>query len=203
MSSTNRNGHERVNSDAYMTPPAVADACCARLVEDGWVRRRSIVLEPSAGTGSFVRAAAKIFAPSYLHANEPFAVMDADAVPEKGRGKLTLSRFEAGVADFGPGPYDAIVGNPPYSLASEHIQLARSLLAVGGCLAFVLRLNFMGSIKRLDFWRAHPPDAVYTLVPRPSFTGGGNDSTEYALFVFRNARRTGQIIDWIHWDSDG
>lgn len=202
MSSTNRNGHERVNSDAYMTPPAVADACCARLVEDGWVRRRSIVLEPSAGTGSFVRAAAKFFAPSCIHANEPFATMDPDAVPERGHGMLTFLKFEDLDGNGNNiGPYDAVVGNPPFSLAEEHVKIALSMLAVGGSLAFVLRLNFMGAIKRCSFWRAHPPDAVYTLVPRPSFTGGGNDSTEYALFVWRHARRSGQVIDWINWEK--
>lgn len=69
-------------------------------------------------------------------------------------------------------------------------------------LAFVLRLNFLGSTKRSGLWHDHPPDAVYTLEPRPSFTGGGNDSTEYALIVWRHARRTGQLVDWIRWGRD-
>lgn len=208
MSSTNRkrNGEPapgRSKADQYLTPQEVADACCARLVEDGWVRRRSLVLEPSAGTGAFVRAAARIFAPAYLHANEPFLTMDPDAVPEKGKGTLTLQCFEE-LSKQHPdlGPYDSVIGNPPFSLAEEHIRIAHSMLAVGGVLAFVLRLNFLGSTKRAGLWHDHPPDAIYTLEPRPSFTGGGNDSTEYALFVWRNARVMGQAIDWIRWGRD-
>ncbi len=126
-----------------------------------------------------------------------------DAIPEKGNGVLTMQRFEE-LAVSGPhgAPYDAVIGNPPFSLAADHIRIALSLLAVGGTLAFVLRLNFLGSTKRVQLLTEHPPDAVYTLEPRPSFTGGGNDSTEYALFVWRYARRTGQLIDWIHWGRD-
>ena len=51
----------------------------------------------------------------------------------------------------------------------------------------LLRLNFLAGGGRADFMRAQEPD-VYVLPNRPSFTGHGTDSCEYAWFVFGASR---------------
>lgn len=51
--------------------------------------------------------------------------------------------------------------------------------------AFVLRLGFLASAKRRGLFEQYPPEAVWVIPERPSFTGDGEvDSTDYALFVW-------------------
>lgn len=52
----------------------------------------------------------------------------------------------------------------------------------------LLRLNFLGSQRRAAWLRAWTPD-VYVLPRRPSFTGRGTDSCEYAWCVWHEDRR--------------
>ncbi len=79
---------------------------------------------------------------------------------------------------------DAIITNPPFFLALEFIQRAmRESRSYSCTLAFLLRLNFLGSKKRRQFHLDHPAD-LYVMTKRPSFIGGKTDSIEYAWFVW-------------------
>lgn len=80
---------------------------------------------------------------------------------------------------------DLILTNPPYRLALEFLRRA---LDEDGTVAFLLRLNFLGSQARREFWRDNAFD-VYVLSRRPSFTGNGTDATEYAWFVRREGQK--------------
>lgn len=73
---------------------------------------------------------------------------------------------------------DVVFTNPPYSQAEAFIKKS---MEYAPHVVMLLRLNFLGSEKRADFLREHTPD-VYVLPNRPSFTGKGTDSTEYAWF---------------------
>jgi hypothetical protein len=77
---------------------------------------------------------------------------------------------------------DLILTNPPYSIAQEFIEHA---LPRAQCTIMLLRINFLGSVKRYDFWKNNRPDSLIVLSNRPSFTGSGTDSTEYAWFVWQ------------------
>ena len=59
----------------------------------------------------------------------------------------------------------------------------------------LLRINFLGSQKRYDFWQQFPPDGLYVLSKRPSFTGKGTDSIDYAWFVWSDIKE----LQGIHW----
>lgn len=105
---------------------------------------------------------------------------------------------------------DICVTNPPFSLAQEFLEksLKECLTTV-----FLLRLNFLGSKKRYNFWQANPPTHLFVLSERPSFVavckgkkhkgcgktlplgtkgactcggkiGPGTDATEYAWFCW-------------------
>ena len=76
---------------------------------------------------------------------------------------------------------DLIITNPPFGLALEFLE--KSLLEAK-TVVYLLRLNFLGSQKRKEFWQKNPPTHLFTLSKRPSFTGKGTDATEYAWFVF-------------------
>jgi hypothetical protein len=94
--------------------------------------------------------------------------------------------------------YDLIIGNPPYSLAEEHVRLCLGLLADGGQLVFLLRLAFLESAKREALWREHPPERVDVLTRRPSFTHNGKtDSAAYAVFRWRNGHVGAPELGWI------
>jgi hypothetical protein len=79
------------------------------------------------------------------------------------------------------GPVDAIITNPPFSLATDFIDRS---LGEALFVAYLLRLNFWGSRKRKDWWQGKEPTHQFTLSERPSFTGKGTDATEYAWFVW-------------------
>ena len=50
-------------------------------------------------------------------------------------------------------------------------------------MAFLLRLAFLESAKRIPFWNEHPCRKVFVLSSRPSFTGDGrHDSAAYGFF---------------------
>ena len=55
---------------------------------------------------------------------------------------------------------------------------------------YLQRVNFLGSIKRIDFWEnfGHP-DKFPILVPRPRFTAGRSDSCEYAWYIWDEGNR--------------
>jgi hypothetical protein len=101
--------------------------------------------------------------------------------------------------------YDAIIGNPPYSEAREHVLHAISLLKKEShaAVCFLLRLNFLAGIERHGwskkdgvytgdgFYDVHKPEYVYVLDKRPPFIDdekGKNrtDSCEYGVFVWRS-----------------
>jgi len=60
----------------------------------------------------------------------------------------------------------------------------------------LLRLNYLGTTERNDFFRHMMPD-ISVLPERPSFDGKGTDSIEYAWFVWgpegTRKRRQGHI----------
>ncbi len=81
-----------------------------------------------------------------------------------------------------PTPRAAIVTNPPFSLA---LEFANHALSVAPHVLLLLRLNFLASRKRRDWWIVHNPSALFVLSDRPSFTGDGQtDATDYAWFYW-------------------
>lgn len=82
---------------------------------------------------------------------------------------------------------ELILTNPPFSLAEMFIRKA---LREAPAVMMLLRLNFLGSQARHKFWCLNPPTGLIVLSKRPSFTGFGTDSTEYAWFIWD---RTGKL----------
>lgn len=92
------------------------------------------------------------------------------------------------------GPVDLILTNPPFSLAQEFISHS---LANAACVIMLLRLNFLASIKRYDWWKQRPPTALHVLSKRPSFTGSGTDATDYAWFVWDSTNRLDRGVRFV------
>jgi SAM-dependent methyltransferase len=108
-------------------------------------------------------------------------------------GKGTaLSIYRGDALNDGRVDADIVIGNPPYSQAAEWVRYFTSLRQGGrpNTVAFLLRLNFLGSAKkRLDILQGPMTPDVYVLSKRPSFTGDGKtDATEYGWFVWPRDR---------------
>jgi hypothetical protein len=80
----------------------------------------------------------------------------------------------------------AVITNPPYSQAEEFIRHSQATWPCAD-LVFLLRLGFLASAARLKLWEAIGTPDVWVLPNRPSFTGHGTDSADYA---------------WYHWPSE-
>ena len=81
---------------------------------------------------------------------------------------------------------DLILTNPPFSIAREFID--HSLATCETCI-MLLRINYLGSIGRHEWWKENTPIALHVLSKRPSFTGKGTDATDYAWYVWDKSDR--------------
>ncbi len=82
------------------------------------------------------------------------------------------------------GPVDLIITNPPFNIALDFLQKS---LREAETVCYLLRLGFMGSQERATFWRENRPTHLFTLSKRPSFTGSGNDNSDYGWFCWDHA----------------
>lgn len=112
--------------------------------------------------------------------------------------ETTYSELEEGKDFFDySGEVDLIFTNPPYSQAQEFIEHA---ISCAPTVIMLLRINFLGSQKRYNFWQQFSPDGLYVLSKRPSFTDNFRghktvDATDYAWFVWSDIKE----LQGIHW----
>ncbi len=183
---------ERIPLDAYYTPDVLAEQLVGLLVAHHDLDATHRVEEPHAGGGAFVRALSPHVAMVLARDINPLAPGLHD-VPG-----YRASVWEYLASDASP-IVEWVVGNPPYSHALEHIVHALSRATVG--VAYLLRASILASRRRASLWGAYPPAAVYQLVQRPSFTGGGTDSSDYVWVVWEHAHEGEPVLRWLDWRS--
>lgn len=190
---------DRLGDNLYETPEWVTWA----LIDEN-VLPFGTWMEPCAGRGAIMRAvgnwngrSARLFTPpakwyavekridceDALREETPHVYI-ADFLEERDGHRDNLEKLEV----------DVVFTNPPFSLAMEFIQTSMRRWPEAA-LAFLSRVNFLGSQKRAPWLREHTPD-VYVLPKRPSFAHGGTDATEYAWLVWPSGaevRREGKI----------
>ncbi len=178
MSSTNR-GAPRDPLDFYRTP---AEAVRAILP---YVGRPRTVVDLGCGDG----AIGYIVAEQVGACTTDIIGVEIDptraAVAEAGGGYHTV--VVADVLLWEPTDaqrhFDLAILNPPFRHAEAFVERALSIVRHGGTVAALVRLGWLAGQKRAAFHRAHPCD-VYVFSRRPSFTGGGTDSSEYAWLLY-------------------
>lgn len=165
----------RRKDDAYFTPKwcaLIGVAILQKLLGGSTWFTGPRVLEPAAGDGALYRAC------KHTGFNWDWTLRDLNQHNCDLQEMIEVKDFLKGPPDY---THDAIITNPPFSLAQEFIE--RSLLTVDTTV-MLLRLSFLGAQKRHHFLRRHTPD-VHILSKRPSFTeDGGTDSAEYAWFAW-------------------
>lgn len=204
MSSTNR-GATADHLGRYYTPAPLARAVLREW--PGW-RPGMKILEPHVGGGAWARAADSELRRRGIGGR--LEVMDRD-VFAPGLVDVPSICTHRQIGDFlrttpQIGRPHLVVGNPPYSVSPEeamrslpHLDInpsrskpvsvaeyhvRRALQVVGhdyGHVVQLLRDGFLGSDERSGFFKRFPIRHIYHLVPRPSFTGGGNDSCDYVV----------------------
>jgi hypothetical protein len=188
MSATNR-GAKRKAADFYPTP-----AYCVSRLLDSVPLPPGRWLEPGAGSGAIIRATrgdprvADVWWTAIENRSLSWGPL-ANALGPEDR----LVRADFLYHDIALERFTLALGNPPYRLAAEFIERA---LGLAPRVIFLLRLNFLGSRKRVPFFRRVGMPDVHVLAERPSFTGGGTDATEYAWMDFRRewaGRSTGAM----------
>jgi hypothetical protein len=163
MSSTNR-GAKRMSADLYPTP---MDAIDSIMLEIDW-DKVDTVLEPAAGDGRILRKCKE---------RNPEIITDwAETNPPERFGAVPRDYLTTEYP-----PFSLVITNPPFSLAQEFVEKA---LKDGMSVAMLLRLGFLGSQKRNVWWRDRSPSRLFVLSKRPSFTGKGTDSADYAWFCW-------------------
>lgn len=180
---------ERRPLDQYDTPDALALACCKALREN-LIAEPLRILEPSCGGGSFLRAVNQTWPEADL--------FGGDVEPRcEGPGRVIRCDFLDSDLLFGNA---LLLGNPPFALAEEFVRRAFECVREGGVVAFLLRLSFLAGRGRAALYREHPLAALWPIAGRPSFTGGGTDSSEYGLFAWRKgSREPGRIYPPLEW----
>jgi len=188
MSATGR-GRAREPEDYYTTP----SWCVRRLFEAWRPRRDGVWLEPSAGNGAIIRAIDDIDLGEHESGSRPWKWLACEIRDEEretladlvGPGNVTIGSFVFdGACGFHAEDRDVtlVIGNPPYSLAWPFVAQARQRFPCA-TICYLLRVAFAASEERNAAMRYRAPD-VYLLPNRPSFTGDGSDSADYAWFVW-------------------
>ncbi len=111
--------------------------------------------------------------------------------PAKGDGRLVRRMDEYGLKADGSdlslgndflksvGPWHCIVTNPPFSIAKSFVTHA---LEISQETFMLLRLNFLGSKERKEWWKKHEPAAIFVLSERPNFVISVKCATRGPIF---------------------
>lgn len=79
-----------------------------------------------------------------------------------------------------------IITNPPFNRALEFIQKALNDVEDSGYVIMLLRLNFLETKTRKEFFDRYMPKWIFVHHKRLSFiSGGGTDSVAYAHYVWQ------------------
>lgn len=191
------------------------------------IQRYDRVIEGHVGGESWVRA---LFHRSLARGwqTPTVAVNDIDPKAPGLLSTLPTHKSHGSFLDYRP-PWDPdwAIGNPPYAIpipqfhadgspkldkdgkqkvivtpvAEDHVRKALVLTKPRqGSVAFLLRLNFLGSLERAALWQDYPLRKVWVLSQRPSYTDdGGTDSTEYGLFWWQHGFRGETTLEMIPW----
>ena len=185
MTATNR-GAVRNEADFYPTPPNAVYALLKAIPECGWeMDDDTLWLEPAVGDGAIIRAV-EAYAKNN-HSDECWThypgwhTCDIRPMetPHKSLKHVTGDFME--VYDELDGDYSVIITNPPFSLAQEMIDTTANLMGPFSSTMVIMlqRLDFLGTIKRSEWWQKRLPDWIGVLSERPF-----PDACEYAWYVW-------------------
>ena len=183
MSSTNRhNADKRHIADYYVTPVddivKFLSAFDEEVTLNIWDRQ---ILDPCAGGD-------ELHAMSYPKAlKEYYAIKDEVIIRtiDIREDSLAENKLDYLHTKLNYKPF-VIISNPPFNQAMEFIKKALDDVADDGYVMMLLRLNFLETKARKDFFDNYMPSWIFVHHKRMSFTDvGGTDSVAYCHMVWK------------------
>lgn len=178
MSSTGR-GATRADADFYPTPAWCVERLLDRLELPGgsW-------LEPAGGDGAIVRAVARDDVTWTAVDIRPEAVAALQREGAEAHWGSFPRLVESGAINLST--FDVVITNPPFSEAQAFLDacLSPGRMKLMTPVVMLLRLAWLAGEERAAGHQRAMPN-VYVLPQRPSFTGSGTDSADYAWFVWQ------------------
>lgn len=181
MSSTNRsNARQDHIADYYVTPTDEIIKFLGNLDNVTTLDSNQIYLDPCAGGDENNEMSYPYALKEYYRMNdEQIKTVDIreDSLAQTKGDYLTMK--------LGYKPY-CIISNPPFNKALEFIKKALGDVMDGGYVIMLLRLNFLETKARKEFFDQHMPKYIFVHHKRMSFVkGGGTDSVAYAHYVWK------------------
>jgi hypothetical protein len=176
----------REENDFYPTPDDLAVAITQRVGLMVPPKTIDSLIEPSAGSGAFVRPMRAFWSQHQITAidiepHEPALVAAGASSIIQADWKEWISKA------YVPNPV-LVLGNPPFSVAEDHIRVGLDYLPPTSHIVFLLKLNFIGGTDRAEhFWRLQQLKWIVPIAGRPSFVKGKkamNDTNEYGVFFW-------------------
>ena len=167
------------NIEFYQTPPWATLALLEKEKFEG------SILEPCCGAGAISR----LLKTYYLVSSDIRTDDDVFGYKDKD------------IFAYNPNTFDNIITNPPYFIARQVAE--KSLQIAKNKIALLLRLSFLESRKRYEFFKSTPLQTVYVFCKRVTMHPEGTErpknsgTAAYAWYVW-NKRYSGKpMIDWI------
>lgn len=187
--------HKRIPSDRYDTPFNIARWSvdhCLQLSEKycGKPTSKLKMLEPGCGDNApFSRYAASLGMEAHAVDSRKVAKRETVTVLDE-TNFLAMPSAETKL--LYSGKYDVIATNPPFIYGIEFIQRSLDMLSERGVALFLMKMAFLGTQGRREFFDERPPAEIHVLSQRPSFAYGGktDKGQEYCLLVWN-----GEAVD--------
>lgn len=184
--------NNRVENDFYVTNPKAVEM----LLKKYDIFGRDI-LEPCVGNGMIVEAVNNFYTNK-----RNFTCID---IIDRNYPNTIVQDFLTWNTDK---KFDAIITNPPYSLATEFIYKSLSLLDTDGQIAMFLKIQFLEGIKRKTLFEKYPPKYIYVFRNRMATWNNGNELDPdtgkkwattmcHAWFIWEKDSKTEPIIRWL------
>lgn len=171
----------RVENDFYATDPKAV-----KMLLDKYniLRTGNCVLEPCCGMGHISKSVQDYY--------KDVDITQLDIV-DRGCGAIISDFLTYKTEDR----YDAIITNPPYSLALEFVQKSLELVKPNGVVAMFLKIQFLEGQKRKEFFEKNPPKYIYVFRNRMATWNNGNEKDA-------NGKRwaTTMCHAWFIWEKD-
>lgn len=188
-------GYERIERDAYNTPPWPTAAALQAIMGPRF-RPGMTVWECAAGTGQMVaeleRHGLNVI-PSDIHAPN-------DKPDLFGGNRTFVGDFLDDARPFLPFEFDAIITNPPYKLAEQFVRKALELTKpTRGIVAMLLGVKFDSAKSRADIFDDHPAwgmkitllDRIWWFEPKIGLNGKVSGPSEDHAWYIWDWRNTG------------
>lgn len=186
---------DRREHEFYPTPVPIALAITKLVAElVGDVKH---IIEPSAGSGSFVRAAREVFPAANILAIDIRPDVRQQCLDAGADGFIAQdwptyvrehkSSFRETTLVIGNPPFRSPVGGARGDLATAHILAALDALRPDSYLALLLRLPHLCGRNRAEkLWARGGLFALVPLAVRPKYVNNRSDACEYALYLWKS-----------------